>query len=113
MLPPLLLLLRGRRLQHHGAARIWGARTASPGRRRTLQVGDVSIRVVDLMDHVLSTYDRAIGAYTAETFKRQNIELVLESRVARVSADSVVVVNKAGEVRLAGTPPAGLREGRG
>ncbi len=28
------------------------------------------IRVVDLMDHVLSTYDRQISIYTAEQFKR-------------------------------------------
>lgn len=30
-----------------------------------LQVKDVSIRVIELMDHVLSMYDRAIGEYTA------------------------------------------------
>ncbi len=29
------------------------------------QVKDVSIRVIELMDHVLSMYDRAIGEYTA------------------------------------------------
>lgn len=31
---------------------------------------DVQIRVVELMDHVLSTYDRAISIYTAKEFKR-------------------------------------------
>ncbi len=30
----------------------------------------VSIQVVELMDHVLSTYDRAISIYTANQFKR-------------------------------------------
>ncbi len=31
---------------------------------------DVKIRIIELMDHVLSTYDRAISIYTAEQFKR-------------------------------------------
>ena len=31
---------------------------------------DVRIRVVELMDHVLSTYDRRIGEYTATQWKR-------------------------------------------
>jgi NADH dehydrogenase FAD-containing subunit len=60
------------------------------------QVGDVRIRVVELMDHVLSTYDRAIGRYTAEVFKRNGIDLVLNSRVSQVSRDRVTVVDKAG-----------------
>lgn len=42
------------------------------------------IRVVELMDHVLSTYDRRIGEYTAAQWKRSGIELVLNSRVASV-----------------------------
>jgi NADH dehydrogenase FAD-containing subunit len=37
---------------------------------------DVKIRVVELMDYVLSTYDRKIGEYTAKLFKRNGIELV-------------------------------------
>lgn len=31
---------------------------------------DVKIRVIELMDHVLSTYDRKISEYTAERFAR-------------------------------------------
>ena len=37
---------------------------------------DVKIRVVELMDHVLSTYDRKIGEYTGKLFSRNGIELV-------------------------------------
>jgi NADH dehydrogenase FAD-containing subunit len=59
-------------------------------------VGDVRIRVVELMDHVLSTYDRAIGRYTAEVFRRNGIDLVLNSRVSSVGADAVSVVGKDG-----------------
>jgi hypothetical protein len=33
-------------------------------------VKDVQIRIIELMDHVLSTYDRAISIYTADQFKR-------------------------------------------
>lgn len=36
----------------------------------------VKIRVIELMDHVLSAYDRKIGEYTAQLFKRNGIELV-------------------------------------
>lgn len=60
------------------------------------EVPDVTIRVVELMDHVLSTYDRAISNYTAETFKRNGIELVLNSRVQAISSDSVTTVDKEG-----------------
>ncbi|KAG2428088.1 hypothetical protein HYH02_014479 [Chlamydomonas schloesseri] len=60
-------------------------------------VKDVSIQVVELMDHVLSTYDRAISIYTADQFKRAGIKLVLNSRVASVEDGVVRVVNKANE----------------
>ena len=107
------------------------------------EIGDVRIRVIELQDHVLSMYDRAIGQYTAgappppmppresrrgggggdgnvargaglrcggggmlvlrdrklvsvfaESFRRSNIELVLNSRVKAVGPDSVTVVGK-------------------
>ncbi|KAL4428590.1 hypothetical protein ABPG77_008902 [Micractinium sp. CCAP 211/92] len=58
------------------------------------EVKDVSIRVIELMDHVLSMYDRAIGEYTAQRFKRSGIELVLNSRVKAVGPETVTVVDK-------------------
>ena len=36
----------------------------------------VKIRVIELMDHVLSTYDRKIGDYTGRLFQRNGIDLV-------------------------------------
>lgn len=60
------------------------------------QVQDVCIRVIELMDHVLSTYDRAISNYTAEVFKRNGIQLVLNSRVQSVGPDAVTTVDKEG-----------------
>lgn len=62
------------------------------------QVQDFSIKVVDLMSHVLSTYDRKISNYTAETFKRNGIDLILNSRVQGVAEDRVTVVNNEGEI---------------
>lgn len=62
-------------------------------------VPEVEIRVVDLMDHVLSTYDRAISNYTADQFKRAGIRLVLNSRVSSVSDGVLSIVNKAGETQ--------------
>lgn len=60
-------------------------------------IEDVQIQIIELMDHVLSTYDRAISIYTADQFKRAGIKLVLNSRVASVSDGVVNVVNKANE----------------
>ncbi|GLC74175.1 tubulin alpha 1 [Pleodorina starrii] len=61
-------------------------------------VKDVSIQIIELMDHVLSTYDRAISIYTADQFKRAGIKLVLNSRVASVEDGCVKVANKANEI---------------
>jgi NADH dehydrogenase FAD-containing subunit len=36
----------------------------------------VKIQVVELMDYILSTYDRKIGEYTSQLFKRNGVELV-------------------------------------
>ena len=88
----------------------------------------VRIRVIELQDHVLSTYDREISNYTAKEFSRcrsaaagtsaryepvlrrqalvpacrEGIDLVLNSRVASVSKGCVSVVdmkqNKTGEI---------------
>ena len=63
------------------------------------EVPDVTIRIIELMDHVLSTYDRAISNYTAETFKRNGIELVLNSRVQAVGPDTVTTVDREGKTK--------------
>lgn len=34
---------------------------------------DVKIRIIELMDHVLSTYDRKISEYTAKRFARAGV----------------------------------------
>lgn len=47
----------------------------------------VKIRVIELMDHVLSTYDRKIGDYTGRLFQRNGIELVRSRSTALRVAD--------------------------
>eukprot|EP00775_Hariotina_reticulata_P009271 gene9271-9436_t len=58
---------------------------------------DVHIRLIELMDHVLSTYDRKIGEYTAKQFHRTGIDLVLHTRVVSVAEDAVRVRDKASQ----------------
>lgn len=53
----------------------------------------VKIRIIELQDHVLSTYDRDISNYTAAQFRRSRIDLVFNSRVSAVSEGEVTVVN--------------------
>lgn len=59
-------------------------------------VGDVEIKVVELMDRVLATYDPKVGAYTTEMFKREGIDLMLNSCVSGVRDGYVRVVDKSG-----------------
>jgi len=56
-------------------------------------IPSVKIRIIELQDHVLSTYDRDISNYTAAQFKRSEIDLVFNSRVSAVSEGEVTVVN--------------------
>ncbi len=51
--------------------------------------------VIDSNSHVLSMFDRAIAEYATAHFKGKGIELVLKSRVTAVTADGVVVLDKA------------------
>jgi len=51
----------------------------------------VAIKVVELQDHVLGTYDRAISDFTRGEFERSGIQLVLNSKVQAVSRNSVQI----------------------
>ncbi|KAK9866248.1 hypothetical protein WJX84_006230 [Apatococcus fuscideae] len=54
-------------------------------------IQDVRIRIIELQDHLLSTYDRAISNYTAKTFKRAGIEAMVNSKVQEVRRGAVIV----------------------
>lgn len=59
----------------------------------------VDITIIDLLDHVLSTYDRRISDYTRAQFQRSGIRLVLNTKVQSVGPNKLTVVGKTGEVR--------------
>lgn len=52
--------------------------------RKTDIIKDCRVRIIELQDHLLSTYDRAISEYTDRQFERAGIELVLNSKVLEV-----------------------------
>eukprot|EP01116_Phalansterium_solitarium_P009846 TRINITY_DN24184_c0_g1_i1.p1 TRINITY_DN24184_c0_g1~~TRINITY_DN24184_c0_g1_i1.p1 ORF type:complete len:509 (+),score=37.08 TRINITY_DN24184_c0_g1_i1:38-1528(+) len=57
-------------------------------------IPDVKITLVQSGDHILNTYDSAISKYTEEHFSRENIEVLMNSRVLRVTENKVTVNNK-------------------
>lgn len=56
----------------------------------------VKIRIIELMDHVLSTYDRKIAEYATEHFRRTGIECLTNTKVQGVQDDGVKVLLKDG-----------------
>lgn len=51
----------------------------------------VSITLVELMDHILSTYDAKISTYTTSHFKNTNIDIRTKSRVVAVKPGDVII----------------------
>ncbi|KAK9836804.1 hypothetical protein WJX74_008426 [Apatococcus lobatus] len=49
------------------------------------------VRLVELQDHILSTYDREISDYAAQLFSRNGIDLVLNCKVTSISKGSVQI----------------------
>ena len=62
------------------AAELYDMVTEDMSRLYPSLAGEVQIKVVELMDYVLSTYDRKIGEFTGQLFKRNGIELVRSIR---------------------------------
>ena len=48
--------------------------------------------MLQLSDHILSSYDRAIGEYASQAFQRSGIELVLNSRVSEVTKNELTIL---------------------
>ncbi|KAF8066288.1 NDB1 [Scenedesmus sp. PABB004] len=59
----------------------------------------VSVRVVELTDAILSSYDRKVGSYAAKEFERRGIELLLNHRVVGVEAGRLLVAAPDGATR--------------
>eukprot|EP00884_Botryococcus_braunii_P007779 jgi/Botrbrau1/17001/Bobra.49_2s0060.1 len=62
-------------------------------------IEDAKVRIIELQDHLLSTYDRQISIYTNQQFARAGIELVLNSKVQSVRKNVVCVSNADGSMR--------------
>jgi NADH:ubiquinone reductase (non-electrogenic) len=58
---------------------------------------DVKVRVIELTDHILHSYDRKIGEFVAKQFSRSGTELVLNSRVVKVEDGSITVAGPDGQ----------------
>lgn len=53
-----------------------------------------SVQIVELQDHILSTYDRRLAEYATQRFQRNGIKTILNSRVVQVNRGSIVVADK-------------------
>lgn len=55
---------------------------------------DFRIVLVHSADHILSTFDKRISLYAEEKFRRDNIEVLTDTRVKSISETSVVLLDK-------------------
>lgn len=55
---------------------------------------DFKIVLVHSADHILSTFDKRISLYAEEKFKRDNIEILTDTRVKLIKDRSVVLYDK-------------------
>eukprot|EP00698_Gefionella_okellyi_P008387 TRINITY_DN2080_c0_g1_i2.p1 TRINITY_DN2080_c0_g1~~TRINITY_DN2080_c0_g1_i2.p1 ORF type:complete len:440 (-),score=83.05 TRINITY_DN2080_c0_g1_i2:23-1342(-) len=53
--------------------------------------GEIQIRIVELLDHILNTYDMKVSDYTEKHFKREAIDVLTKTRVLAVEPNAVVV----------------------
>ena len=65
---------------------------------------DVSIKIIDLQEKLLSSYDRRIAEYATEFFQRANIECLLNTAVKEVKDGVILATDK---VSGAGTVSSG------
>jgi NADH dehydrogenase FAD-containing subunit len=57
---------------------------------------DVKIRIIELMDHVLSTYDRKISEYTAKRFARAGAHTAFAPLSAAIRKAASLLASGAG-----------------
>lgn len=53
----------------------------------------IKVQIVEMGEKVLSTYDKAISEYTAERFKRDDIDLLTKHQVKKVNKTSIEVLD--------------------
>lgn len=57
----------------------------------------MSIHIIQSRDHILNTYSEKISEYAEAKFKREDINVVVNARVQKVTPDSVTVSVKNGD----------------
>lgn len=57
---------------------------------------DAKVRLVELQDHVLSTYDRKISEYTSQLFSRNGVEVLINTKVESITPDALTLVKQGG-----------------
>lgn len=75
---------KGRKKRRRRREKITKKRNYLSLEKQTDIIKDCRVRIIELQDHLLSTYDRAISEYTDRQFERAGIELVLNSKVLEV-----------------------------
>ena len=55
---------------------------------------DVSVSIIQSRDHILNMFDVQISEYAEKRFKRENVNVITNARVARIDKDKVVYRRK-------------------
>lgn len=55
---------------------------------------DVSVSIIQSRDHILNMFDVKISEYAEKRFKRENVNVITNARVARIEKDKVVYRRK-------------------
>jgi NADH dehydrogenase FAD-containing subunit len=57
-------------------------------------IDKVSISLIQSSEHILNTYDETLSKYTEQKFKRENINVITNSRVTEVNKDNLLILDK-------------------
>ncbi|CAP67418.1 uncharacterized protein PODANS_1_24200 [Podospora anserina S mat+] len=55
---------------------------------------EISVHLIQSRDHILNTYDETLSTYAEERFARDQVEVLVNSRVSEVKEDSIVFTQK-------------------
>ena len=69
---------------------------------------EVSVHIVQSRSHILNTYDEALSEYAEARFARDHIDVLTNSRVARILPDKVVFTQREGGKTVTKELPFGL-----
>ena len=56
-------------------------------------MADVKIRVVELMDRVLSSFDHKVGDYTSNMFRKEGEDMTMVARIKNLAGCSIFKID--------------------